>query len=172
MRRPLRILPAFFLAALAACGVGGIDGSSESKFDTPPGESMTAQELAMALEVLDRVNHERAVHGLEPVAWDSEAADAAYDHCVDMRLRGYYAHVSPEMRGGCERMRDGGVHMDLCVGENLARHNESPASVVAAWMGSPSHREIMLSPYATHVGIGVHTGRGGPWWAQEFLARR
>jgi len=32
-------------------------------------------------------------------------------------------------------------------------------------------RAAILSPNVTHIGIGVHTGSGGPWWCQDFFVR-
>ena len=172
MRACSSLLAALCLATLPACGLGGFMGDqSGAKFDTPVGESMAASERVLAQQVHALVNAERAVRGLPPMVWDEAASDVGYDHCVDMRVRGYYAHVNPDGETPCDRMQRGGVIMDGCAGENLARHNESAPDVVAAWMASPPHREGILSPGITHVGVGVHTGSGGPWWALEFLVR-
>ena len=55
----LRLLPALALVLLPACGLAGmVDG--QSKFDTPPGESMAPSEEALAPQVYFLVNAERA----------------------------------------------------------------------------------------------------------------
>ncbi len=169
MRRLVPILPLVLLAALPACGVGGLlDDLSGAKFDTPVGESMTNGEYDFALQVFDLVNAEREHAGQPALLWDEVAADAGYDHCVDMRVRGFYAHVNPDGDGPCARLLDAGVSPYSCGGENLARTNDSPHDVMAAWMASPDHRALILAPGVSHVGVGVHTGSGGPWWALEF----
>ena len=37
----------------------------------------------------------------------------------------------------------------------------SPASIVAAWMASPPHRETILTPSLTEVDVGVRRGKPG-----------
>lgn len=156
---------------LPGCGAGdGVRDVFEGP-DTPPGASMTAAERALALDVLQRVNAERAAAELEPLAWDEAASDVAYDHAVDMRLRSFYAHMNPDGLSACDRMWAAQIDMDFCIGENIARNNPTPSDVMAAWMASDVHRTAILAPRATHIGIGVHTGRDGPWWVQEFYIR-
>jgi uncharacterized protein YkwD len=137
--------------------------------DVLPGLTMTVEERRLALEVFDLVNAERARADLPPLAWDEVAADVAYDHCVDMRERAFYTHVNPDGVGVCERLRNGGVPVFLCGAENIARGQESAQEVMAAWMASEGHRANILEPRVTHVGIGVHAGREGPWWTQDFF---
>ena len=159
--------------ALPACGMGGfVEGLiGEQKRDIPPGTEMSPDERAMALEVTALVNEIRAAEGLEPLVWDEAAADCAYDHCVDMRVRNYYGHVSPDGVGAEERMVRGRVDYAFYGGENIARGEDSPRQVVGSWMGSPHHRDAILAPGFTHMGVGVQVGRKGPWWTQEFLVR-
>jgi hypothetical protein len=57
---------------------------------------MSPSELAMAMQVLDLVNQERADAGLAPLAWDDGAAQVAYEHSVDMDLRDFFAHTNPD----------------------------------------------------------------------------
>ncbi|MDA1194858.1 MAG: CAP domain-containing protein [Planctomycetota bacterium] len=139
--------------------------------DTPPGTQMTADERSQALRVADMVNRVRAANGLQPLTWDETAADAAYDHAVSMRVGGFYAHVAPDGRTPLERLRDAEVEFDFFGGENIAKGNEGPDAVMAAWVGSPQHLHTLLGPGLTHIGVGVHDGRDGPWWVQEFFVR-
>ncbi len=172
MQRAAALLSILLVAALPACGVGSfVEDLMGSEFDTPAGESMTDGERLLALEVLALVNDERAQRETAPLIWDDLAADVAYDHCVDMRLRGFYAHDDPDGVTPCERMQAAGVDMAYCAGENIAMLNKTPADVMQAWMQSDGHRAAILSPNVTHIGIGVHTGSGGPWWTQEFFVR-
>lgn len=39
---------------------------------------------------------------------------------------------------------------------------------MTAWMNSPGHRANILNCQFTKLGVGVHTGSGGPWWTQDF----
>lgn len=157
---------------LAGCGVADVveDSFGEQK-DVPPGASMTGEERGQAIAVAQMANELRAANGLEPLIWDETAADAAYDHAVAMRVRGFYAHNDPDGLTPLDRMQRAGVDMDYFGGENIARHNKGPREVMDAWIHSPSHRRVLLAPGVTHIGVGVHLGRGGPWWVQEFFVR-
>lgn len=158
---------AVLCVSLAACGTGGVEALFRGP-DTPPGEMMTDGERELALEVFALVNEERARNQLDPLVWSEEAADVAYDHAVDMRVRDFYDHTNPDGVGACERLLARQIPMDACGGENIARGNPTPEDVMAAWMASPDHGPRILSPGVTHLGVGVHTGRDGPWWVQDF----
>jgi len=167
---PRSLFLLLLLPFLSACGMGGlVDSLVGSKLDTPVGESMTSGERSLALEVFALVNRERLSAGVEPLVWDEAASDAAYDHCTDMRVRGFYDHVDPDGDGPCERLHAAGVETFSCGGENIARNNPTAADVMNAWMNSPGHRLNILAPGYTRIGIGVHTGKGGPWWTQDFF---
>lgn len=157
--------------AFPACGVGELfdGGGGNRKLDVPPGQSMSPLERTQAQQVLHDVNAARSAAGLAPLAWDAAAADAAYDHAVDMRLRGFYDHVNPEGLGPCTRLRDAGVESFVCGAENIARGEDTAGEVVAVWMGSDGHRQNILNALATHAGVGVTLGAGGPWWTIDFF---
>jgi uncharacterized protein YkwD len=59
------------------------------------------------------------------------------------------------------------------VGENIAAGYPTPEAVVSGWMSSPEHRDNILSPDYTEIGVGVANGSGqfGTCWAEEFGAR-
>jgi len=166
------LLLALSALALPACGAADLvdDLISEEK-DVAPGEQMTADERGQALRVAQLVNQVRAENGLEPLIWDEVAADAAYDHAVDMRQRSFYTHTNPDGLTPLDRMERAQVDMSWFGGENIARGNDGPDAVMAAWMNSPGHRSSVLAPGFTHIGVGLHDGAGGPWWVQEFFIK-
>lgn len=163
------IAPALLAVALTLSGCG-----SGATPILPPGgpgtaEASSAGEEEWALRVLDLTNSIRAEHGLTPLALDPTASLAAYEHCWDMDLRGYFDHVNPDGEVPVERLARHGVERPW-VGENLARGQATPEEVVQAWIDSPPHRENILYPGWTRVGIAVHSGpAAGPWWAAEYF---
>ena len=172
--RPL-VLSALVLLgsfALTGCGVGdAVEESFGDQKDTPAGEFMTVGERDLAFAVLREVNRIRVGMDLHELQWSEEAADVAYDHAVDMRQRGFFSHDNPDGVTPHERMFQACIEMDYYGTENIAWRQDSPGAVVTAWMNSPSHRLAIVSPTVTHMGVGVHTGRGGPWWVQQFFIR-
>ena len=103
-------------------------------------------------EVLTLVNKIRTKNSLGQLAWGStceEAADIRATETITL-----YAHTRPDGSNwdtACPTPDSGGVS-----GENLAIGNAavSPASVVALWMGSESHRANILNPEYTYLAVG------------------
>ena len=162
------------LLLVAACFLSGCGGGGG--IAVPPGGPGTAEaispgELTWAQRVFELTNELREDHGLQPLEWAPHASIVAYEHAWDMHVRGYFAHANPEGERVEERLQRHGVPFDM-AGENLARGHVSPEAVMAGWLASPSHRENLLYPGWTHVGVAVHTGdERGPWWGQVFIRR-
>ena len=169
-----RLAPFFAVALLLTLGACGAAGVDDLLPNVPPGGSGTSQamssgELLWAEEVLDLVNQERISRQLSPVEWHVQGTDAAFGHSVDMHERDFFAHENPDGDGPGDRLRAAGVNWSS-YGENIAIGQETPARVMAAWMGSDGHRRNILDPEFTHLGIGVHTATGGgPYWTQDFI---
>ncbi len=116
-----------------------------------PGDAETA--------VLALVNAERERAGLRPLAWHDDAASVARAHSHDMLQRDVVAHVSPTTGNVTDRVKRAGIQSPLVL-ENLARAY-SPEDVHAGLMNSPGHRQNIMNPDVTHLGIGVALdGRG------------
>ncbi len=171
-QHPGLVLLALAALTLTACGAADLVGDvlGEEK-DVPPGTQMTADEHDQAVRTAGLVNRLRVERGLKPLIWDEVAADAAYDHAVDMRRRTFYAHVNPSGMTPQDRLAQAQVDMTYFGGENIAHGNEGPDAVMHAWVNSPVHLRTLLGPGLTHIGVGVHDGAGGPWWVQEFFVK-
>jgi uncharacterized protein YkwD len=69
---------------------------------------------------------------------------------------------------------DLGAVMRTCeagaIGENIAYGNVTADQMMAMWMESPGHRENILDPSYTHIGVGIaRTGSGRVYGTQNFL---
>ena len=103
-------------------------------------------------EVLTLVNKIRTKNKLNQLSWGitcESAADVRANESIKL-----YAHTRPDGSSWdtvCPAPSSGGVS-----GENLAIGNAavSPASVVALWMGSESHRANILNPDYTDMAVG------------------
>lgn len=130
---------------------------------------------ALELEVLTRTNQERVARGLGPLEWDNLAAQVARAHGLDMLRRGYFAHVNPEGDSAADRLHKAGA-VEVEVGENLAFYENYPdpripAEAVRGWMNSPRHRDNLLKPDYTHLGVGLVRLGNRVMVVQNFLAR-
>lgn len=141
----------------------------------PVAASQLAVDDEAAAAVLSALNAARAEAGLPPLARDAALARVAQAHGVDMYLRGYFAHDTPECRmpegtAACrdpfDRMRAAGIGYDV-AGENLALA-PSAASAHQGLMDSPTHRANILGADYTRVGIAALRGPFGLMVVQEF----
>lgn len=108
-------------------------------------------------EVIRLVNEKRKERGLSPLTENGTLSAAARAKGNHMISAGYWAHVAPDGTQPWRFFTNAGYKYRY-AGENLARDFADPASAVAAWMASPSHRENMLSPKYKEIGIGVVEG--------------
>ncbi|MGB9834107.1 MAG: S-layer homology domain-containing protein [bacterium] len=128
---------------------------------------VSGQTASIALDekatfLLGLINKERANAGLNTLKWDSTLADFAQKYATEMGTNGFFSHVSPISGSFQERAKvlfDQGFTF---VGENLARVNNISSfttetilsSIHNSFMNSPTHRDNILNPNWTLVGIG------------------
>lgn len=99
---------------------------------------------------------DRAAAGLPALLPDPRVADVARKHSQEMRITGVVGHVSATTGSAADRVKAGGIRTGLVL-ENIARAY-GIGEAEAGLMNSPGHRANLLSPSATHVGIGIELG--------------
>jgi uncharacterized protein YkwD len=117
--------------------------------ESEPVESVEAAEQRLA----ELINRDRASHGLPALVVEPRVTEVARAHSREMRDTGLVAHVSPTTGDAGARVKAGNIRVSLVL-ENLA----AAATVEVAEQGlmnSPGHRSNILSPSATHMGLGV-----------------
>lgn len=161
-------------ASLAGCGGGGMsdtmDSGSRGSGAGTGLAAMTPTEQAGADAIFTLVNQERAKAGLAPLVLDTIATRTAYDHALDMRMRGYFDHDTPEGMTPGQRLAGAGC-MFRDWAENIAEGDPTPADVMLDWMNSPEHRANMMNSQFTHMGIGVCFSGSTPYWVEDFVAK-
>jgi len=107
-------------------------------------------------QMFERLNRDRAAHGLPALLYDERLADIGREHSTDMHDHGFFEHVSPTM-GNLESRVDRAGYRNLVARENLA---EGPDVNTAedSLLKSPHHYENMMATDITHVGIGIVQG--------------
>jgi hypothetical protein len=109
-------------------------------------------------EIIRLTNAERQKSGLTAVKLDPQLTAAAVQKAADMFAKNYWAHVSPSGTQPWYFITNSGYSYRY-AGENLARDFSDPASVVSAWMNSPSHRDNLLNAHYQDIGIAVVDGQ-------------
>lgn len=145
---------------LAACGDD--HPAAPSPEDGPPPVS-SSPEVA---EFVDRVNAHRAALGLATLEWDPAIAAVAQAHSEDMVARGFFSHTNPDGESPFDRLAAAGIAYSA-AGENIAYGFPTPASVLAAWLGSDGHRANIENASYTHHGVGL----AGTHWTHLFVRR-
>jgi uncharacterized protein YkwD len=151
MRSSNRTTASVVAALLVAAVAGGV--LSRSLLQSGAASSRTTQ-----TQVLVLFNEQRAAHGLKPLTIDDKLTRAADSHSADMLNRGYFAHDGPREKWDVRVRRY--VQRSL-IGEILSEgsgYYATPAGMVHAWMHSPEHRRVILTPELRLVGLGVATG--------------
>jgi uncharacterized protein YkwD len=150
--RLLAVAAAVALAVLASLHLGTARAASRCSAAKPQ------------TPLLRLLNAARAEHGAPPLRLDKRLARSARRHSCDMVAHHYFAHESRSgARFSARIARAGwmrGRH-HWTVGENLAwgtGPRAAPAATVTAWLQSPAHRRILLSPGFRVVGIGIVRG--------------
>lgn len=120
-------------------------------------------------EVLTLVNKIRIKNDLNQLAWGYTCESAADLRANETKI--LYSHTRPDGSSwstACPAPETGGES-----GENLAIGNAavSPATVVALWMGSESHRDNILNPNYTNLAVGFTFDPNTnyrTYWSQYF----
>lgn len=118
--------------------------------------------------VIELTNAQRRQNGLPELKADTQLNSVAQRKSVDMMQNNYFSHTSPTYGSPFDMMRDFGVTYNT-AGENIAQGQKTPEQVVDSWMKSPGHRQNILNPKFTHIGVGYEPS--GHHWTQMFIGR-
>lgn len=117
-------------------------------------------------EVVRLVNEIRVKNGLKKLTYDWELSRVARYKSQDMKDNNYFSHTSPIYGSPFQMMKSFGITY-RSAGENIARGQTTPATVVNAWMNSSGHRANILNASFTHIGVGYV--KEGNYWTQMFI---
>lgn len=138
------------------------------------------------LELLSLINQDRNANGAPPVTLDSLATVVAQAHAEAMAAEDFFSHYG---RGGdspYERLAEAGgtAHVRENIFQRVERGSDAftgsdpwfdfQVADAEEWlMGSAGHRESIVDPHRTGVGIGmaVDQARHAVFVVQEFVAQ-
>jgi uncharacterized YkwD family protein len=132
---------------------------------TPVPAAVPASVSAYASQVASLVNQERAKAGLKPLVNDQALSAMALAKAKDMYANNYFDHTSPTYGSPFDMMKTFGISFSY-AGENIAKGQKTPQTVMTSWMNSAGHRQNILSPNYTKIGVAYYNGE----WVQEFIA--
>ncbi len=156
----------------------------------PPAPTSTGQPSAISaeescsipnfqVEMLRAINEARATArscgasskpAVAAIAWNDLLFKAAAGHSKDMAQRNYFDHDTPEGVNPFQRMERAGYKYGY-AGENIAAGQNGIASVMGAWLSSPGHCSIIMSPNVKDVATAcVKNTKGTPYWTMDIAS--
>jgi len=135
--------------------------------DLPDGIDLAPDPIAER-QLFDLVNEERTQRSLLALVWDQRLVPVARAHSEEMLRLKYFSHDSPVSGSPFDRLKAAKITYSR-AGENLA-YAQSISVAHRALMDSPGHRENILRPEFTRIGIGViNAGVYGRMVTQLFI---
>ena len=164
--RPISFPRMRFLAA-AAFSLTVVLASAPAA--VPASSTKVERRNALEAAVVREMNRVRAAHGLRPLRAAPALRSAARSHSRSMLVDGFFGHDSADGTDFSDRIR--GYYSSRgwktwSVGEALLASQGQQAvdavEIVEAWLGSPPHRELVLSPMWHDAGIGAYYAPEAP----------
>ena len=154
------LLPGLGASAAIALEMAQLPGATA-------GATVAQADVAIAQELLRLVNAERQRVNAPPLVLNDKLTAAAQRHTQDMATNRRLSHTGSD--GSTMRSRiDATQYRWSTIGENVAMGQPTAAAVMSAWMSSPGHRQNILNPAFTELGVGQATGGGRIYWTQVF----
>lgn len=127
-------------------------------------EEQKRVETANARQIFEMTNVIRKRYNVPLLDWHEKAAQVAYQHSKDMKDHQYFSHQSPTRGDLKDRLQSAHIPFQI-AGENIAAQYIDGMAAVEGWLNSKSHRDTLLNPRFTHLGVGV----AGQYYTQDFL---
>lgn len=127
----------------------------------PPANCQSQVDTAYTRRLIDLMNNERTSRGLPALRVDEQLTLAALDHTLDMTCNNFVEHYGTDGSTWFTRIQARGYSYKAAY-ENVAAGNPAvggtPEWVVSIlWMNSQVHRENILNPSVTDIGVAFMT---------------
>jgi len=130
---------------------------------TLPSDDTTYDTATMSQKVLELVNQARKNAGVSQLTSSASLVNTAAVRGQEIMI--LWSHTRPDNTSCFTAFSADWFFM----GENIAKGQNSAQKVMDAWMGSPEHKENILSPDFSQIGIYCGTAADGTYyWVQEF----
>ncbi|HEX6773424.1 MAG TPA: CAP domain-containing protein [Acidobacteriaceae bacterium] len=130
------------------------------------GQGFAQNTQQSARDLLSLTNQDRAAHGLGPLRWSPELAQAARQHDQQMVQRNALEHQFRGEPDLAARAGHAGAHF-RAVAENIAL-GPDVSDLERQWMHSPPHRANILDPEMDSIGIALIRVGSEIWAVEDF----
>jgi uncharacterized protein YkwD len=157
------------VALIAVLLVGLVPSVTASDVDTSAAARASAERKAF-----DLTNLRRASRGLVYLRLDPRLTELARERAQYMASTGRFSHTQANGTDVFDMIQSAGIRW-YAAGEIIAWNTAGPLDysaqfAVQGWMGSPSHKAIVLSDDYNYVGFGLAIADDGTrYWAGVYL---
>jgi uncharacterized protein YkwD len=149
------------------CIIGGCSIIFES-----PGEAARPVQPLSPEAALAAVNAFRTKNGRGTVILDARLNKAAAMQSETQAKRNWVGHYGPDGSLAKDRAARTGYRAKI-ASENVASGQRSFSEAMRSWEGSAGHRENLLRPEVTAIGVAMAKSSGGrPYWTLVLGAER
>ncbi len=150
--------------------VGLVPSAMAADTTAVSGASISAAEKS----VLTLTNRRRTAAGLVPLQWDGRLAALARDRAEYIATTGVFSHTQSNGTNVFDMIQSAGIKWygagEILAWNTAAALDYSAAFAVQGWMGSPSHKAIVMSTGYNYVGFGLAISSSGTrYWAGVYL---
>lgn len=142
--------------------------------DLEPKDTNTYVNAEAPGEVLALLNAERKAQGLTELVMDTKLCEATTIRATEAQYQtgpfADWAHKRPDGRGWSTVLDEINYHQGY-AGENAARGIGTGKALYDGWYNSPGHKENMMNPNYTKIGISMIKVGEGTWVSYMILAR-
>jgi uncharacterized protein YkwD len=110
------------------------------------------------------INQERQSRGLGTLSSQALLNTAARNHSADMACNGFFSHTGSDGSLPWDRVSALGYSYSA-IAENIFAGSSNAQTAFDAWMNSPGHRDNMLNPDYTEIGVGYRYWADSPYGA-------
>lgn len=166
---PFQIRRHGLMALVIALVIGLVPAATASAVDESDSAMVGAEQHALAL-----TNSQRAARGLVKLRPDTRLTRLARERAQYMASTHEFSHTQSGGRDVFDMIDDAGIDWyaagEIIAWNTAADLDGSAAYAVKGWMGSPSHREIVVSRAYNYVGFGLAIADNGTrYWAGVYL---
>ncbi len=138
-----------------------------SGLPTLPTNYSTTIQSSAEQKILELMNEKRVAAGLKPLTMDNTLLDVARYKSNHMIQYNYFSHTNPDGTNWTNWLKTLGYKY-TATAENIAYNSYDPVELFNQWWNSSGHRQNMMNPNYTKVGIGVLQGNGKYIGTQTF----
>jgi len=164
--KPTNLLPFLAIVALlsfSSCSTDSVTEDNLNSIEVP----LAPQAKLIEIEIMELINAYRINEGLSPLNQHNTVKAVAYTHTDYMIEVDNVSHDNFFLRKeSLQTNADANI-----VSENVAYGFNSAASVVNAWINSPSHKDNIEGDY-TDFDVSAEQNEAGKWYFTNIFIKR